>query len=743
LLEDISKRLTQAILLHLVTFTILIILSVQIVDLFTPPKEDASMQSWVQLLTHEVNISNSVAAPALQEELTRFKQFYSDMTYGPYHICLGETPSQAAAFNCEHVLWQSPGGSDFANPHRQSFQLDLHSETVMASFDFSGPAKHEALIRMMIISTTVFCMVIVALSLDSVTRGLVVSPLARLLPTVRQVMAQLEEKFPALEKQDDAEEDDEVAKFEDMVSKITLIVTAANKGNANNHDTAATSEWISGISVQKKASAKMSRTLPYGAGDDMLLNDVRRLQQLGVSYEEVDSWHLDVLVLEHAQATGVSAWLLLDCANPYLSLQPQVVATFMDAMVQEYREENPYHNWRHACDVLHGVFRGCLLNKVLEFAPRVDVFALFVAAISHDAGHPGLNNIFLVQTSHELALRYNDLSPLENMHCSTMFSILSSQPEANVFGNLSKEQYREARQVCIDTILHTDNAKHFEMIKELQMFYHTNSDVFENLEGRDRFPTTAEVEVLQQVRHRRLMLTALLHGMDISNPCKPWTICESWADLVLNEFFMQGDREKQLGIPVQMLNNRDTVNKPSSQVAFIEFFIYPFNTAFVKIFPPLWEMSDNLFFNLQIWQGMRTTEEQEKTGPKIQTICEDLQAVMKSAQKRHSSKKMTMSAARSEPSDRSNHSSSPRHLNKASTWVSEGRAQPTAPVKSFSATHNHRLRTIDANGRIAGDLSQRSFNSDQSSARAEESSPKELTLPNAVPNGASDSEEPT
>ena len=34
-------------------------------------------------------------------------------------------------------------------------------------------------------------------------------------------------------------------------------------------------------------------------------------------------------------------------------------------------------------------------------------------------------------------------------------------------------------QVCIEAILHTDNTQHFAMVKELQMLYEMNSDVFD------------------------------------------------------------------------------------------------------------------------------------------------------------------------------------------------------------------------------------------------------------------------
>merc|ERR1712113_236560 len=112
-----------------------------------------------------------------------------------------------------------------------------------------------------------------------------------------------------------------------------------------------------------------------------------------------------------------------------------------------------------------------------------------------------------------------------------------------------------------------------------------------------------------------------------------------WADRVLGEFFLQGDKEKSLGIPVQMLNNRDTVNKPSSQVAFIEFFVYPFNIAHVKIFSPLWEMSENLRRNLQRWHAFRKAEEQETAMRQVQAMSDELLILTQQAQARERPKK--------------------------------------------------------------------------------------------------------
>ena len=43
---------------------------------------------------------------------------------------------------------------------------------------------------------------------------------------------------------------------------------------------------------------------------------------------------------------------------------------------------------------------------------------------------------------------------------------------------------------------------------------------------------------------RFFVMELVLHCADISNPYKPFNICAQWADLVVEEFCKQGDREK-------------------------------------------------------------------------------------------------------------------------------------------------------------------------------------------------------
>ena len=63
----------------------------------------------------------------------------------------------------------------------------------------------------------------------------------------------------------------------------------------------------------------------------------------------------------------------------------------------------------------------------------------YLSAICHDLDHKGVNNDFLIKTSHPLAIQYNDLSPLENHHVSQTFRLLQ-RDDCGLLRHLSKDK---------------------------------------------------------------------------------------------------------------------------------------------------------------------------------------------------------------------------------------------------------------------------------------------------------------
>ena len=91
--------------------------------------------------------------------------------------------------------------------------------------------------------------------------------------------------------------------------------------------------------------------------------------------------------------------------------------------------------------------------------------AALIAAAIHDVDHPGRNNQFLINTSHELAIMYNDESVLENHHLAVAFKLLKD-PACNFLTNLEPAQMKAFRRMVIDNVLATDMSNIWEMLKQ-------------------------------------------------------------------------------------------------------------------------------------------------------------------------------------------------------------------------------------------------------------------------------------
>ncbi len=66
---------------------------------------------------------------------------------------------------------------------------------------------------------------------------------------------------------------------------------------------------------------------------------------------------------------------------------------------------------------------------------------------------------YQINAKTELAIRYNDVSPLENHHCAVTFRILAN-PTFNIFANVKEEQFRVIRSVTSLCSFHLFNDMH-------------------------------------------------------------------------------------------------------------------------------------------------------------------------------------------------------------------------------------------------------------------------------------------
>uniref|UniRef100_A0A182XV16 Phosphodiesterase n=1 Tax=Anopheles stephensi TaxID=30069 RepID=A0A182XV16_ANOST len=232
------------------------------------------------------------------------------------------------------------------------------------------------------------------------------------------------------------------------------------------------------------------------------------------------------------------------------------IVTLREWLYEVYKHYNdvPFHNYRHCFCVAQMMYAIAWHTNLVQRLGELEVLVLLVSCICHDLDHPGYNNIYQINARTELALRYNDISPLENHHCSIAFRLLE-HPECNIFRNMSKEMYKDVREGIIRCILATDMARHNEILTQFQ-------------------EATPEFDYSNKV-HTNLLCMVLIKVADISNEARPMDVAEPWVDRLLQEFFAQSAAEKSEGLPVTPFMDPDKVSKPGSQVRFIGLVLLP------------------------------------------------------------------------------------------------------------------------------------------------------------------------
>lgn len=103
-------------------------------------------------------------------------------------------------------------------------------------------------------------------------------------------------------------------------------------------------------------------------------------------------------------------------------------------------------------------------------------------------------------------------------------------------------------------------------------------------------------------------LNILLHTADISNPTKPIKVYDQWVERLMDEFWAQGDKEKNLKLPISFLCDRSTTNVNNSQIGFIDGIVYPLLTTIIDFFPGLKFLLENCQENKKIYDARRKLE---------------------------------------------------------------------------------------------------------------------------------------
>ena len=447
------------------------------------------------------------------------------------------------------------------------------------------------------------------------------------------------------------------------VHVVALEAAAASKRLSNHSDvtdeTDDEDEFTTiraGPELQMRQKRQRSRARALNAAAALAAAEELAIHLPDVDRDLINTWDFDSLAMTSEEIGahvllmfGALGLLRVDCETPTHNsvdsdaaaaegfCTPLALWNFV-ARIETGYNDNPYHNFRHAVDVTHTVYRYVTITEPRTHVTHVEKFALLVAALSHDLDHPGVNNAFLVNTRDRLATLYNDNSVLENSHIAFLYDLIATRqtrhaavatrrprpgalprsdthirmgsntrrhgtspsvcassapgafPEpgaddaANIFAALDDSLYREVRRIIIATVLHTDMSHHFKMVSQMEVFYELHSEGIAANTRRVKRGIMVDC-IYKKEEDRQFLLNVILHAADISNPVKPLDNYGKWSYRVIKEFFEQGDAERELGMTVSPMMDSATVNLAMSQINFIEFVVAPLYAVFGRLFP--------------------------------------------------------------------------------------------------------------------------------------------------------------
>ena len=197
------------------------------------------------------------------------------------------------------------------------------------------------------------------------------------------------------------------------------------------------------------------------------------------------------------------------------------------------------------------------------------------------------------------------------MHVCETFKIIFREGN-NIFERLSPEQFRLIRRRIIECILATDMASHGKKFNEIKA--KLQSLEIENGRNINRLIVSENLNddyIIKNNETVQMILSECVHTADLSNPAKINQVFVKWTEFVYQEFFNQGDKEKELGMNISMLCDRNTTNIHKCQVGFIKFVVMPQFEMILNIMPEIKVYLDNIKLNLKYCEDKVESEKSD------------------------------------------------------------------------------------------------------------------------------------
>eukprot|EP00899_Mesostigma_viride_P001448 jgi/Mesvir1/11303/Mv01089-RA.2 len=371
---------------------------------------------------------------------------------------------------------------------------------------------------------------------------------------------------------------------------VTLVAATAPEGPAPSPVPGEDVKLCPPVGVALQGAREPAKLLPprhsnalHGSALDKAAASEQHQKQVAL-LRKIGDWDFDTLMLAHVspdsvvQLVGFSLFTKMGLILEF-NINERKLGNFLQ-QIGRGMQPHPYHNAIHISDVSASLFHLLMESGVGDHLRGIDRLAAVCAALVHDYKHPGVNNDFMNRTKNDLATIYNDHSPLENYHLTEAFHLLYSNQHCNFLGELSEADFMEVRRIVIDLVLASDLKRHFGILDQLRARVSQGTPWDSGKES-----------------DRMLLMQLALKVSDIGHAAKPLHVHQEWSRRVTEEWYKQGDAEREANLNVSPFMDRFNNNVPRSQ-----FLALPLFEAWVKAFPRSAHIMSNVSANVAYWK---------------------------------------------------------------------------------------------------------------------------------------------
>ena len=94
----------------------------------------------------------------------------------------------------------------------------------------------------------------------------------------------------------------------------------------------------------------------------------------------------------------------------------------------------------------------------------------------------------------------------------------------------------------------------------------------------------------------------------MNNTSRPTHLYLKWAQRIVDEFYLQGDKERELELPVTPLMDRTKANMGKGQIAFVNYLVIPMFQSFSKMLPQMKFILNYLEDTKKYWEEHEAVE---------------------------------------------------------------------------------------------------------------------------------------